>query len=89
MRAFLLIWMGRARAAGNADLVPSRADAHRYRRRISLQAAVIEATARAGHVTAEHGLTAVLGYVDKRDDIFNAGGRAPHTACLRGTYHKQ
>src|SRR5260370_6058135 len=37
---------------------------------------------------ASHGLTAIVGYVDKRDDIFNAAAIL-HDGVLAGTYHKQ
>src|SRR6266436_8018698 len=37
---------------------------------------------------ASHGLTAIVGYVDKRDDIFNAAA-VLHDGSHAGTYHKQ
>src|SRR5713226_1110060 len=37
---------------------------------------------------ASRGLTAIVGYVDKRDDIFNAAAIL-HDGVLAGTYHKQ
>ena len=50
----------------------------------------IEANLRAlADVTRQSkGLTAVLGYVDKRDDIFNAAA-VLHDGTHAGTYHKQ
>src|SRR5262249_38934113 len=52
--------------------------------------AFIEANLRAlADVTKEsRGLTAVLAYVDKRDDIFNAAA-VLHNGAHAGTYHKQ
>src|SRR5260370_7070631 len=37
---------------------------------------------------ASRGLTAIVGYVDKRDDIFNAAAIL-HDGVVAGTYHKQ
>src|SRR5512147_3268531 len=52
--------------------------------------AFIEANLRALADVAgrSHGLTAVLGFVDKRDDIFNAAA-VLHDGVHAGTYHKQ
>src|SRR5512132_2247713 len=52
--------------------------------------AFIEANLRALADVAKQsrGLTAVLGYVDKRDDIFNAAA-VLHDGTHAGTYHKQ
>ena len=52
--------------------------------------AFIEANLRAlDDVTrASHGLTAVVGFVDKRDDIFNAAA-VLHDGARAGVYHKQ
>jgi NAD+ synthase (glutamine-hydrolysing) len=54
------------------------------------KSAFIEANLRAlADVTrATSGLTAVVGYVDKRDDIFNAAA-VLHDGSLAGVYHKQ
>jgi NAD+ synthase (glutamine-hydrolysing) len=52
--------------------------------------AFIEANLRALDEVARQsrGLTAIVGYVDKRDDIFNAAAML-HDGALAGTYHKQ
>ena len=52
--------------------------------------AFIEANRRALDEVARQsrGLTAIVGYVDKRDDIFNAAAIL-HDGALAGTYHKQ
>jgi NAD+ synthase (glutamine-hydrolysing) len=54
------------------------------------KSAFIEANLRAlaDLVKASAGLTAVVGYVDKRDDIFNAAA-VLHDGALAGVYHKQ
>jgi NAD+ synthase (glutamine-hydrolysing) len=54
------------------------------------KSAFIEANLRALNdlVKASVGLTAVVGYVDKRDDIFNAAA-VLHDGALAGVYHKQ
>ena len=54
------------------------------------KSAFIEANLRAmaDLVKASVGLTAVVGYVDKRDDIFNAAA-VLHDGALAGVYHKQ
>jgi NAD+ synthase (glutamine-hydrolysing) len=55
-----------------------------------LKPAFIEANRRALADVAAHsrGLTAVVGFVDKRDDIFNAAA-VLHDGAHVGTYHKQ
>src|SRR6476661_1304091 len=52
--------------------------------------AFIEANLRALDEVARQsrGLTAIVGYVDKRDDIFNAAA-VLHDGAVAGTYHKQ
>ena len=52
--------------------------------------AFIEANLRAlaDVARASRGLTAIVGYVDKRDDIFNAAA-VLHDGAVAGTYHKQ
>jgi NAD+ synthase (glutamine-hydrolysing) len=54
------------------------------------KSAFIEANLRAMHdvVAAARGLTAVIGFVDKDGDIFNAAAVA-HDGALAGVYHKQ
>ena len=54
------------------------------------KSAFIEANLRAlaDLVKASAGLTAVVGFVDKRDDIFNAAA-VLHDGALAGVYHKQ
>jgi NAD+ synthase (glutamine-hydrolysing) len=54
------------------------------------KSAFIEANlkALADLVRASEGLTAVVGFVDKRDDIFNAAA-VLHDGALAGVYHKQ
>ncbi len=54
------------------------------------KSAFIEANlrARADVARAARGLTAVVGYVDKRDDIFNAAAII-HDGAVAGVYHKQ
>jgi len=84
-------WMGRARAAG-CDLVafPELTLTGYPPEDLLFKPAFIEANLRAlADVTKEsRGLTAVLGYVDKRDDIFNAAA-VLHDGAHAGTYHKQ
>ena len=84
-------WMGRARAAG-CDLVafPELTLTGYPPEDLLFKPAFIEANLRAlADVTKEsRGLTAVLGYVDKRDDIFNAAA-VLHNGAHAGTYHKQ
>ena len=54
------------------------------------KSAFIEANLRAlaDLVKYSAGLTAVVGFVDKRDDIFNAAA-VLHDGALAGVYHKQ
>jgi NAD+ synthase (glutamine-hydrolysing) len=84
-------WMGRARAAG-CDLVafPELTLTGYPPEDLLFKPAFIEANLRAlADVTRQsRGLTAVLGYVDKRDDIFNAAA-VLHDGAHAGTYHKQ
>ena len=84
-------WMGRARAAG-CDLVafPELTLTGYPPEDLLFKPAFIEANLRAlADVTKQSkGLTAVLGYVDKRDDIFNAAA-VLHDGVHAGTYHKQ
>jgi len=84
-------WMGRARAAG-CDLVafPELTLTGYPPEDLLFKAAFIEANLRAlADVTKQsRGMTAVLGYVDKRDDIFNAAA-VLHDGTHAGTYHKQ
>ena len=84
-------WMGRARSAG-CDLVafPELALTGYPPEDLLFKPAFIEANLRAlAEVTKQSkGLTAVLGYVDKRDDIFNAAA-VLHDGAHVGTYHKQ
>jgi NAD+ synthase (glutamine-hydrolysing) len=84
-------WMGRARAAG-CDLVafPELTLTGYPPEDLLFKPAFIEANLRAlADVTRQSkGLTAVLGYVDKRDDIFNAAA-VLHDGTHAGTYHKQ
>ena len=84
-------WMGRARVAG-CDLVafPELTLTGYPPEDLLFKPAFIEANLRAlADVTKEsRGLTAVLGYVDKRDDIFNAAA-VLHDGAHAGTYHKQ
>jgi NAD+ synthase (glutamine-hydrolysing) len=84
-------WMGRARNAG-CDLVafPELTLTGYPPEDLLFKPAFIEANLRAlADVTKQSkGLTAVLGYVDKRDDIFNAAA-VLHDGTHAGTYHKQ
>ena len=84
-------WMGRARSAG-CDLVafPELTLTGYPPEDLLFKPAFIEANLRAlADVTKQSkGLTAVLGYVDKRDDIFNAAA-VLHDGTHAGTYHKQ
>ena len=84
-------WMGRARAGG-CDLVafPELTLTGYPPEDLLFKPAFIEANLRAlADVTKQSkGLTAVLGYVDKRDDIFNAAA-VLHDGAHAGTYHKQ
>ncbi|HET7874517.1 MAG TPA: NAD+ synthase [Methylomirabilota bacterium] len=84
-------WMGRARAAG-ADIVafPELVITGYPPEDLLFKPAFIEANLRAlGEVArASRGLTAVVGFVDKRDDIFNAAA-VLHDGSHAGIYHKQ
>ncbi len=84
-------WMDRARAAG-ADVVafPELVLTGYPPEDLVFKSAFIEANLRAlGDVArASRGLTAVVGFVDKRDDIFNAAA-VLHDGTHAGTYHKQ
>jgi NAD+ synthase (glutamine-hydrolysing) len=84
-------WMGRARAAG-CDLVafPELALTGYPPEDLLFKPAFIEANLRALADVARQsrGLTAVVGFVDKRDDIFNAAA-VLHDGAHAGTYHKQ
>ncbi|HTY77921.1 MAG TPA: NAD+ synthase [Candidatus Bathyarchaeia archaeon] len=84
-------WMERARAAG-CDLVafPELTLTGYPPEDLLFKASFIEANLRAlADVTRQsRGLTAVLGFVDRRDDIFNAAA-VLHDGAHVGTYHKQ
>src|SRR5262244_1976894 len=84
-------WMERARAAG-CDLVafPELTLTGYPPEDLLFKASFIEANLRAlADVTKQsRGLTAVLGYVDRRDDIFNAAA-VLHDGAVAGIYHKQ
>ena len=84
-------WMGRARAAG-CDLIafPELTLTGYPPEDLLFKTAFIEANLRALADVAKQsrGLTAVLGFVDKRDDIFNAAA-VLHDGSHVGTYHKQ
>jgi NAD+ synthase (glutamine-hydrolysing) len=87
----VLDWMDRARAAG-CDLVafPELAITGYPPEDLLFKTAFIEANLRALADVARQsrGITAVVGYVDKRDDIFNAAA-VLHDGAQVGTYHKQ
>ena len=80
-------WMGRARAAG-CDLVafPELTLTGYPPEDLLFKPAFIEANLRALADVARQsrGLTAVLGFVDKRDDIFNASPRCSQRVALAG-----
>ena len=84
-------WMERARGAG-CDLVafPELALTGYPPEDLLFKPAFIEANIRALADVAKQsrGLTAVVGFVDKRDDIFNAAA-VLHDGAQVGTYHKQ
>ena len=84
-------WMERARGQG-ADIVafPELTLTGYPPEDLLFKPAFIEANRRALADVAAHsrGLTAVLGFVDKRDDIFNAAA-VLHDGVHVGTYHKQ
>src|SRR2546422_335170 len=87
----VLDWMERARAAG-CDLVafPELALTGYPPEDLLFKTAFIEANLRALADVARQsrGITAVVGDVDKRDDIFNAAA-VLHDGAQGGTYHKQ
>src|SRR5215471_11833293 len=84
-------WMARARAL-QADVVafPELVLTGYPPEDLLFKPAFIEANLRALADVARHsrGVTAVLGFVDKRDDIFNAAA-VLHDGVHAGTYHKQ
>ena len=84
-------WMDRARALG-ADVVafPELVLTGYPPEDLVFKPAFIEANLRALADVAAHskGVTAVVGFVDKRDDIFNAAAML-HDGRHVGTYHKQ
>jgi NAD+ synthase (glutamine-hydrolysing) len=84
-------WMDRARALG-ADIVafPELVLTGYPPEDLLFKPAVIEANLRALADVSRHsrGLTAVVGFVDKRDDIFNAAA-VLHDGAHVGIYHKQ
>jgi NAD+ synthase (glutamine-hydrolysing) len=84
-------WMERARGAG-CDLIafPELALTGYPPEDLLFKPAFIEANIRALADVAKQsrGLTAVVGFVDKRDDIFNAAA-VLHDGAQVGTYHKQ
>jgi NAD+ synthase (glutamine-hydrolysing) len=84
-------WMERARGLG-CDIVafPELALTGYPPEDLLFKPAFIEANRRAlANVAAcSRGLTAVVGFVDKRDDIFNAAA-VLHDGIHAGTYHKQ
>jgi NAD+ synthase (glutamine-hydrolysing) len=84
-------WMDRARRAG-ADIVafPELVVTGYPPEDLLFKPAFIEANLRvlADIAKASRGITAVVGYVDKRDDIFNAAA-VLHDGAHAGTYHKQ
>jgi len=84
-------WMTRARVAG-CDIIafPELALTGYPPEDLLFKPAFIEANLRAlGEIAKQsRGLTAILGFVDKRDDIFNAAA-VLHDGAHAGTYHKQ
>ncbi len=84
-------WMARARLAG-CDIVafPELTLTGYPPEDLLFKPAFIEANLRAlAEVSKQsRGLTAILGFVDKRDDIFNAAALL-HDGAHAGTYHKQ
>jgi NAD+ synthase (glutamine-hydrolysing) len=84
-------WIARARSAG-CDVVafPELVIPGYPAEDLLLKSAFIEANLRAldDVARASRGLTAVVGFVDKRDDIFNAAA-VLHDGALAGVYHKQ
>ncbi len=89
--ALVLEWLDRARALG-CDLVafPELVVTGYPPEDLLFQAAFIEANqkALATIARATAGLTAVVGFVDKRDDIYNAAA-VLHDGDVAGVYHKQ
>src|SRR6266540_2109809 len=87
----VLDWMERARALG-CDIVafPELVLTGYPPEDLLFKPAFIEANIRALADVAKQsrGLTAVVGFVDKRDDIFNAAA-VLHDGAHVGTYHKQ
>src|SRR6266436_5445372 len=84
-------WMARARLAG-CDIVafPELTLTGYPPEDLLFKPAFIEANLRAlAEVSKQsRGMTAILGFVDKRDDIFNAAALL-HDGAHAGTYHKQ
>jgi NAD+ synthase (glutamine-hydrolysing) len=84
-------WMERARALG-CDIVafPELVLTGYPPEDLLFKPAFIEANRKALVDVAQqsHGITAVVGFVDKRDDIFNAAA-VLHDGAHVGTYHKQ
>src|SRR5215475_2937558 len=84
-------WMARARELG-ADIVafPELVLTGYPPEDLLFKPAFIEANLRAlaEIERASHGLTVVVGFVDKRDDIFNAAAIL-HDGGRAGVYHKQ
>src|SRR5580765_4552068 len=84
-------WMARARAL-QCDVVafPELVLTGYPPEDLLFKPAFIEANLRALDevARASRGLTAIVGYVDKRDDIFNAAAIL-HDGVRAGTYHKQ
>ncbi len=84
-------WMERARALGS-DVVafPELVLTGYPPEDLLFKPAFIEANLRALEAVtgASRGLTAVVGFVDKRDDIYNAAA-VLHDGALAGVYHKQ
>src|SRR5437899_11441962 len=84
-------WMGRARSAG-CDIVafPELVLTGYPPEDLLFKPAFIEANLRAlaDVARASRGLTAIVRYVDKRDDIFNAAA-VLHDGAVAGAYHKQ
>ncbi len=87
----IIDWMARARAL-RCDVVafPELVLTGYPPEDLLFKPAFIEANLRALADVARHtrGFTAVLGFVDKRDDIFNAAA-VLHDGVHAGTYHKQ
>ena len=85
-------WMDRARAAGLRHRGVPGAGADRLSPggpRCSSPPSSRPISGRSADVArASRGLTAVVGFVDKRDDIFNAAA-VLHDGAQAGTYHKQ